>query len=387
MPIANGFLLPTEIPDEKFFDLSVGLCRSCAMVQLTNVLNRDQLFHDSYAFFSSTSEGMKRHFKEMAASLTARYLENSEPLVVEIGSNDGIFLSNFIGTNVRVLGVEPSANVAAVAVSKGVRTVSKFFDEQLASKVVNEDGKADLIVGANVLCHIPYLNSVFAGVRTLLKTQGALVFEDPYVGDIIKKTSYDQIYDEHAFYFSILAVSAVCSRHDLEVFDVEPQTVHGGSMRYHIGIRGARPVSIAVSALMEQERSAGLDRLETFETFRKNVENSRTELLSILQKLKAEGARISGYGATSKSTTVLNYCGIGTNYIEFICDTTPGKQGRLTPGSHIPVVPYGAFAEKYPEYAVLFAWNHSNEILAKEVNFKNAGGRFITYVPAVGILK
>ncbi len=386
MPIANGFLKPEQIPDEFFFELKVGFCPESKMVQLTELVDEKKMFHENYAFFSSTSTRMAEHFKAFAESVKARYLDPKDPFVVEIGSNDGIMLQNFAKAGIRHLGIEPSANVAEVARSKGVNTVSKFFDEKVAREIVSEYGNADAFMAANVMCHIPYINSVMAGIKILLKPKGVLAFEDPYLGDIIQKTSYDQIYDEHAFYYSVGSISYLVERHGLEVIDVEPQHTHGGSMRYIISHKGAHKVSPAVEAQRRKEDALGLHKMETYAAFKKNVERSRDQLMAVLRDLKQQGKRVVGYGATSKSTTVTMYCGITPDLVEFISDTTPIKQGKLSPGAHIPVKPYQDFVAAKPSHTLLFAWNHGEEIMAKEQAYKAAGGKFIVYVPEVKVL-
>jgi methylation protein EvaC len=223
-------------------------------------------------------------------------------------------------------------------------------------------------------------------MKSLLKPDGFVIFEDPYLGDIIEKTSYDQIYDEHAFYFSVASINYLFNQHGLEVVDIKPQNVHGGSMRYIIAHKGARDVSAAVTTQQEKEESLGLRRRETFEQFRRNVERSRDELMKLLHDLRQKNKRVVGYGATSKSTTVINYCGITPDLVEFISDTTPIKQNKLSPGKHIPVRPYQEFQAQYPDYALLFAWNHAEEIMAKEQGFQEAGGQWIVYVPEVRIV-
>ena len=386
MPIANGFLTKEQIPGEYFFELKVGYCAESQMVQLTELVDREKMFHENYAFFSSTSQRMAQHFKAFAEGVRQEYLaQSSDPFVVEIGSNDGIMLQNFAGWGVRHLGIEPSANVAQVARDKGIKTVSEFFDEALAKRIVAENGQADAFMGANVMCHIPYMGSVVGGIKLLLKPKGVLVFEDPYLGDIIQKTSYDQIYDEHAFYFSVSSVRYLMARHDLELIDVKPQGVHGGSMRYIISHQGSYPVSENVVRQAKLEEELGLHRRETFDQFRKNCEKSRDDLMTLLRDLKQQGKRVAAYGATSKSTTVTSYCGITPDLVSYISDTTPIKQGKLSPGAHIPVVPYEQFKANPPDYALLFAWNHSEEIMAKEQAFRAAGGKFILYVPNVHI--
>jgi len=386
MPIANGFLLPEQFASEYFFELKVAHCPACSMVQLTEHVDREKMFHENYAFFSSTSKRMADHFRLLAGEVQSRHLTSKDPFVVEIGSNDGITLQHFARAGIRHLGIEPSANVAEVARGKGVQSICRFFDEALAREIVAEHGQADAFLGANVMCHIPYLHSVAEGIRLLLKPGGVLVYEDPYLGDIVEKTSYDQIYDEHAFYFSVASVSHLFGEHGMEVVDVAAQHVHGGSMRYVIAHKGSRPVSPAVERQRAKEKALGLHRASTYAQVSRNIERSRDELMKLLRELKHQGKRVVGYGATSKSTTVTNYCGITPDLVEFISDTTPIKQGKFSPGVHIPVKPYAEFVSRYPDYALLFAWNHGEEIMAKEGAFVAAGGKWISYVPKVAVL-
>ncbi len=386
MPIANGFLSAGQFAAEPFGELAVGFCEPCGMVQLTELVEREKMFHENYAFFSSTSARMAAHFGHFAESVRAGFLQQDNPLVVEIGSNDGIMLQHFAKAGIRHLGIEPSANVAAVARGKGVQTICEFFDEALAGRIVAAHGKADAFLGANVMCHLPYLHSVAAGIRLLLKPRGVLVFEDPYLGDIVEKTSYDQIYDEHAFYFSVLALDKLFAAHAMEIVDVAPQDVHGGSMRYTVAHHGAHPVSPAVEAQRRKEAALALADPRTFDRFRANVEKSRDALVALLRQLKSAGKRVVGYGATSKSTTVTNFCSITPDLVEFISDTTPIKQGKFSPGTHIPVRGHGEFAVRHPDYALLFAWNHAGEIMAKEAEFSKSGGKWIVYVPRVEVL-
>jgi methylation protein EvaC len=387
MPIANGFLTADQFASEYFFELQVGFCSSCKMVQLTEQVDREKMFHDEYAFFSSTSSRMAQHFKEFAGFVSSQYLQSPDSFVVEIGSNDGIMLQNFSQAGIRHLGIEPSANVAQVAIEKGIQTVCRFFDEQLAREIVSQHGQADAFLGANVMCHLPYLHSVAEGIRILLKPKGVLVFEDPYLGDIIEKTSYDQIYDEHAFYFSVASLSHLFEQHELEIVDVIPQNVHGGSMRYVVAHRHAHKCSASVAIQRTREESLGLHRADTYDRLRSRIEGSRDDLMSSLRDLKRQGKRVAGYGATSKSTTVTNYCGITPDLVEFISDTTPIKQGKFSPGAHIPVRPYEEFANNHPDAALLFAWNHGEEIMEKEREFQRAGGKWLVYVPEVKVIE
>ncbi len=386
MPIANGFLVPEMFNKEFFYPLKVGFCDKCTMVQLIEQPDRDMMFHDNYAYFSSTSARMMTHFRSFAESVMGM-LGMEDPFVVELGSNDGIMLQNFSAAGIRHLGVEPSANVAQSAREKGIETTCCFFDQELAEKILKERGSANAIIAANLMCHVPYLHSIVEGVRRLLSPGGVMIFEDPYLGDIIDKTSYDQIYDEHVFFFSVSSIQYLFNMHGMEIIDVIPQDVHGGSMRYVISHKGNREVSPRVAILIKKEQSRGLNKRESFECFRRKVELSREKLLALLHKVRKEGKRVVGYGATSKSTTVNVYCGITPDLVEFISDTTPIKQSKYSPGAHIPVRPYGDFKARYPDYALLFAWNHASEIMAKERLFRKAGGKWIVYVPEVKVLE
>lgn len=380
MPIANGFLTPDQYDDEYFFELAPAACDSCTMVQIVDQPEPQRMFHENYAFFSSTSNYMKVHFKGFADSIRERYL-GDDPFVVELGSNDGIMLRNFAEKGIRHLGVEPSSNVAAVAIENGVKSISEFFGDDLAHRIKDEYGPADAILAANVMCHIPDLNGVAKGVATLLKPGGVLVFEDPYLGDMLQKTSYDQIYDEHVFIFSATSVAKAFAPHGLELIACDAQITHGGSMRYTLAAKGSRPVEASVAETLARETQLGVGQAETYDRFRANCESSRDRLVGILEDLKAKGERVVGYGATSKSTTVINYCGLTPDHIEFISDTTPVKQGKYSPGAHIPIKPYADFVADYPAYALLFAWNHMKEIMTKEDAFRDAGGQWINYVP------
>ena len=387
MPIANGFLRPGETEKEHFFELAPAFCEACGMFQLLEQPHPEKMFHEQYAFYSSTSRHMQVHFEAFAHAVMNTVLaERENPFVVELGSNDGIMLRHFKARGVRHLGVEPSANVAEVARAQGISTISAFFDRKFAGKIAAEQGNADAILAANVMCHIPDLPGVAAGVQRLLKPDGVFIFEDPYLGDMIAKTSYDQIYDEHVFIFSASSVRRAFAPFGLELVDVMPQITHGGTMRYTLAPKGSRQVSEKVNEQLAKEAALGLDRAETYLRFKASCENSRAALMQTLERLRGQDKRVVGYGATSKSTTVINYCGITPAHVEFISDTTPIKQGRLSPGAHIPVKAYGEFAKRYPDYALLFAWNHAAEIREKEAGFVAAGGRWIIYVPEVAIV-
>ncbi len=386
MPIANGFLTPDRFGDEMFFELAPAFCEACGTFQIIEQPTPDAMFHESYAFFTRTSKRMVAHFADYAAWVRKTHLRDElDPFVVEIGSNDGAMLEFFAKAGTRHLGIEPSANVAEEARRHGVQSLVAFFSGATGRAVRAEHGPASAVLAANVMCHIPDLHSVAEGVDALLAPDGVFVFEDPYLGAMVEKTSYDQIYDEHVFIFSLKSVRAAFAPHGFEVIDVMDMDTHGGSMRYVLAREGVRPVSDSVELLARREQALGLDRIETFKRFRMNCERSRENLVALLVRLRKEGRRVTGYGATSKSTTILNYCKIGPDLIEFISDTTPIKQHKFSPGMHIPIQPYEAFKVSYPDYAVLFAWNHRHEIMGNEQGFSAAGGKWIHFVPDVSV--
>ena len=386
MPIANAFATKEQIKNEYTFPMKVGFCGNCNMVQLVEQPDREKMFHENYAFFSSTSNYMKEHFKLFTNSVSELQDLNENSFVVEVGCNDGILLENFIIENIPCLGVEPSENVAQVAMEKGIEVIMKFFDRPLAEHILQSHQKADAILSANVMCHIPYIHSIYDGVKTLLKEDGVFIFEDPYLGEIIEKTSFDQIYDEHVFLFSALSVNYLANMHDLELVNVEPQITHGGSMRYTIAHKGIKTVSQNVIKLIDQEKKLGLDKKQSYLSFTDNVNKIKNDLINLLTKLKNDGKKIVAYGATSKSTTVTNYFGITPDLIECIYDTTPIKQNKLSPGAHIPVLPYDQFRQSNPDYVLLFAWNHATEIMKKESDYMGNDRHWITYIPNVKVI-
>ena len=386
MPIANAFATKEQIKNEYTFPMKVGFCGNCNMVQLFEQPDREKMFHENYAFFSSTSNYMKGHFKLFTNSVSELQDLNKNSFVVEVGCNDGILLENFIIENIPCLGVEPSENVAQVAMEKGIEVITQFFDRPLAEHILQSHQKADAILSANVMCHIPYIHSIYDGVKTLLKEDGVFIFEDPYLGEIIEKTSFDQIYDEHVFLFSALSVNYLANMHDLELVNVEPQITHGGSMRYTIAHKGVKTVSQNVINLIKKEKKIGLDKKQSYLGFTDNVNKIKNDLINLLTKLKNDGKKVVAYGATSKSTTVTNYFGITPDLVECIYDTTPIKQNKLSPGAHIPVLPYDQFRESDPDYVLLFAWNHATEIMKKESDYMGNNRHWITYIPNVKVI-
>ena len=387
MPIANGFLAIEDFKNEYFFEMEVAFCPDCKMFQLVNIPDRELMFNDHYAFYSGTSKLMGVHFKEFADHLLDGYLRDKKnPFVVEIGSNDGIMLQHFAQKGIRHLGIEPSENVAQVAIGKGINTIVEFFDKNLAERIVTQNGQADAFIAANVMCHIPYIKSIVEGIAVLVKPDGIVMFEEPYLGNVIEKTTYDQIYDEHTFLYSVHSVEYLFGLYNMEIIDVEPQETHGGSMRYVIGHKGMKTVSDNVHIQKALERKMGLDSPDIYQKFKRDCENSRSELIKILREVRSRGEKIVGYAATSKSTTIINYCKITTDDLEYICDTTPIKHNKYSPGAHIPIKPHEEFEKSYPDYALLFGYNHSREIMEKEHDFTNNGGKWIVYVPKIEII-
>ena len=385
-PIANAFVEPSQVKNEYFYELKPAFCQECGTFQIMEQPSPELMFHDQYAFFTRTSRRMVQHFNEYANWVKTHYLTETDPFVVEIGCNDGAMLENFSKSTIRHLGIEPSANTAAEASKYGVDTINTFFNEATANQVVNKYGQADVVLAANVICHIPDLHSIAESLNILLKDNGVFIFEEPYLGNMIENTSYDQLYDEHVYIFSLKSVSSWFESFNMEIIDALPQDTHGGSMRYVIARSGTRSISSRIFELSRRESELKLDNINTFLEFSVACERSRHDLVTLVRGLRNKGKRIVGYGATSKSTTVLNYCGLGPDDIEFISDTTPIKQGKLTPGSHIPVRPYPEFQANYPDYTVLFAWNHKEEIFRKEGIYRSAGGKWITFIPSVSVI-
>ncbi len=382
MPIANGFINKPD-QEEFFYNMEVYFCPSCFMVQLGETVSPEMMFNQDYHFISSTSNFMIRHFKDMAKQIIKDLSEKKSPFVVELGCNDGVMLKYIAFEGISHLGIEPSGNVAQLARKEGVEVSEEFFNARTAKNIKESKGQADIISGANVMCHIEDINSVFEGINILLKEDGVFFFEDPYLLDIAKKNSFDQMYDEHVYYFSGLSISELAKRHNLCLVDMAAQDVHGGSMRYYIKRKGN--LSDKAKKFIDEERKIKLDKTEGYQDFKERVNKICSDLKNTLLNIKKTNNKIIGYGATSKSTTLLNYADIGTDIIDYISDTTPTKINKFSPGMHIPIKPYSQFAEDKPPYALLLAWNHKKEIFAKEDKYRKEGGKFITYFPRVKV--
>lgn len=385
MPRSNRFISPDEIASEHWFRLATGLCPACKMVQVLEAPPGDEIFTADYSYLTSGTTAMRGHLKGVAQSLKLELRGRPDPFVVELGCNDGAMLHTIAEAGIRHLGVEPTQVHADYAASRGVSTLTEFFNAELATRIRDTSGPADIIFAANTICEIQDIRQVFDGAAILLGPEGMLIFEDPYLGDLVEKNAFDQICDEHVFYFSVHSVSELAQRCGLEVIDVEHLPVGGGELRYRLARRGCYQTKPSVQYHLAREARAGLSQLETFVAFAERVHSIARQLTDVLSECRARGQRVVGYGATMKSATVTNFCHITTELVEFVCDTTPAKQGLLTPGAHLPVRPPEAFADPYPDVALMFAWNHEAEIRAKEQAFTNSGGRWLRYVPEVAL--
>lgn len=383
MPIANSFR--KEGDEDSFrYKLTTSFCEFCKLFQINENPKVEQMFHDAYPFFTSTSKSMVSHFSKFFEKFMPSPVGDS--FIVEIGSNDGSLLAQAKNMGFRHLGIDPSGNVVERAKSHGINAICAFFSEKLASEIVSDHGKATRIYAANVICHIPDLHDLARGVRELLAPEGLFVFEEPYLGSMLEKISYDQIYDEHIYIFSGLSVQAVFAEYGLQLVDLEKQGTHGGSMRYVIAHESTTTPSKEMLGILKREKEQGLNTTETYLEFANECEKRKSQLRELLIGLTEDGNRIAGYGATSKSTTILNYCHIGNEIIEYFCDTTPEKQGKLTPGSRIPVISREAAQDKLPDYFILFAWNHAEEIMRLESERMPSSVAWINIIPKIEIV-
>ena len=381
-PIANGFLNKNQIKDEFFYNLRVGFDEKTKLVTQMEYIDLPLMFNENYAYRGSMSKTMVNHFKVLSNYIKEILIKPlyPKPKILEIGSNDGVFIKNFDPEN--IIAVEPCSNFAKETENLGYTTYPEFWTVELANKIKEKYGKQDIIFSANCMCHIPDLNETFKAINLALSDDGIFIFEDPSLAEMINNNSYDQIYDEHPHIFSVIALDNLLQRNGLQIVKVENLSVHGGSNRIYAKKIGAK-VDKSVEDNKSYERILGLDKYETYKTFAKKVKQSKKDLIKILKQCKAEGKKVVSYGATSKSTTIFNYCNIGPDLISYITDTTPEKQGKLSPGVHIPILsPKQGFNETV-DFAYLGAWNFITEIKDKEQEFITRGGKFITHVPSV----
>ncbi len=377
-PIANDFCKEDEYQNKFFYDLKVVFDEDTNLVSLKDFVKPELMFNENYAYNTSMSTPMVNHFREIAQILDEEFKPNT---ILEIGSNDGPFISNF-PTETSYC-VEPCDNFAKITGDMGYRTRTEFWSTELSEKVKSECGNIDLIYSANCICHIQDLDDCFSAVANLLSDDGVFVFEDPSLLRMLERGSYDQIYDEHAHVFSVIALDNILRRNGMKVFRVDNLSVHGGSNRIYATHIDNGEVEDSVKNNINEEMVFGVDEFETYQIFAERIEKSKKDLVELLNKLKNEGKKVISIGATSKSTTVFNYCGIGSDLIECITDTTPDKQGTLAPGSYIPVVDRDTVDLNEYDYAFLGAWNFKDLIANKERDFVENGGKFITHVPEI----
>jgi SAM-dependent methyltransferase len=385
-PLANNLLRPEDLakPEPKF-PLRLAACQSCWLLQITDLVPPVQLFSE-YLYFSSFSDLMLRHAQQAAQRYISEFTPGKDSLVVEIASNDGYFLKNFKAANVPCLGIEPAKNIAKVAQEQGIETLVEFFGEALAKQLAARGRQADLVLGNNVFAHAPDTNDFVAGLRSLLKPAGRVVLEFPYAAEFIEKSEFDTIYHEHVFYFSLTALMPLFHRHGLEIFHVERLPIHGGSLRLFAGRKGKTNVRPSVTDLMKEETAKGMNAPAFYEGFTSQVLEIKRSLCALLADLKRQGKSIAAYGASAKGSTLLNYFGLGRETLDFVADRSTYKQGRLTPGLHLTIVPPDELAKRRPDYTLLLTWNFADEILAQQQAYRDGGGKFIIPIPKITVV-
>jgi len=387
-PPSNAYLESQDLNRmEAFFPLHAYVCAECFLVQLEQFQNPSEIFSD-YAYFSSFSESWLSHCRAYVELVVDRFGLTLASQVVEIASNDGYLLQYFKERGIPVLGIEPAANVAKVAQEKGIPSVVTFFGARTAQDLAAQGIKADLLLGNNVLAHVPALNDFVAGLKVLLKPSGVVTMEFPHLLRLIGENQFDTIYHEHFSYFSCLSATRVFEHNALAIFDVEEIPTHGGSLRIYARHAEDRtkPVSANVNALVNQERRAGLDRLDAYSAFSQRVKETKRSLLEFLIGIKRTGKTVVGYGAAAKGNTLLNYCGIRTDFLDFVADRSPHKQGRFLPGTHIPIVHPDRIRETRPDYVLILPWNIKTEVMQQTAFIRDWGGQFVVPIPNVTVI-
>jgi len=387
-PLCESFLTAEQLDGmEPFYPLHVWVCRKCFLVQLSEYVKPEEIFTE-YAYFSSYSAAWLEHARDYVSMISERLALGSKSLVVELASNDGYLLQYFVQRGIPCLGIEPAANVAAAARERGVPTQVAFFHEQTARTMRNDGTTADLVLGNNVLAQVPDLNAFLAGLPIILKPEGTITFEFPHLMRLFDENQFDTIYHEHFSYFSLISIETIFAHHGLTVFDVEELWTHGGSLRIYArhAADQTRPVTERLKALRAREVEAGYERIETYTRFEERVRETKRKLLELLIDAKRAGKRIVGYGAPGKGNTLLNYCGVRGDFIDFTVDRNPYKHGRFLPGTHIPIFPPAKLDEVKPDYIFILPWNLKNEIMTQLAHARSWGAKFIVPIPEATIL-
>jgi SAM-dependent methyltransferase len=384
-PLANRFLTREQLEEiEPSFPLDVYFCHTCGLVQLVDVVPAEVLFHD-YPYLTGVSSPMRSHFAALAEDVAQEYHVGPGSLVVDIGSNDGTLLSGFRRFGPKILGIEPAANVAATANAAGIPTINQFFGPALAEEIARSRGPAQVVLATNVFAHVHDLDHFLQSVSAMLSAEGVLLIEVPYLVDMLNNTEFDTIYHEHLSYFAVRPMVALFTRFGMGIVGLKRLRVHGGSIRIVVQ-KSRAPQAPVVARILNEELERGLGSIRTYRDFAERVRVIEEELVDLLRNLKARGKLTVGYGAPAKGNTMLNFCKIGPDLLEYLVDATPAKQGRFSPGMHIPVLPETRFQADRPDYALLLAWNYTDEILKKERAYRERGGRFITPIPRPAIL-
>jgi hypothetical protein len=387
-PLSNSYVTAEQLnAKEAFYPLHAYVCPKCFLVQLEDFESPDAIFND-YAYFSSYSDTWLTHARQYTEKMRERFAITNKKLVVEIASNDGYLLQYFNEKGIPVLGVEPAANVAQVAIEKGIPTAIDFFGRNLAQKLVDDGVKADLLLGNNVLAHVPDINDFVAGMKILLQKDGIITMEFPHLLKLMEERQFDTIYHEHFSYFSFGTVENIFGAHGLKMFDVEELPTHGGSLRVyacHSDFYG-HAVTDRVARMKEKEAAFGLKEVATYRAFAEKAKSLKLELIATLIDLKRQGKTIVGYGAPAKGNTLLNYCGIRTDFLEYTVDRSPHKQGKFLPGTHIPIFNPDEIRKTQPEYVLILPWNLKDEIMGQLEYIRQWGGKFIVAIPTVEVL-
>ena len=387
-PLANSYLQASQLDQqEQLYPLHVYVCRSCFLVQLVPVNKPEDIFSD-YAYFSSFSESWLKHAKSYVESVIDRFHLTEGSFVLEIASNDGYLLQYFVARNIPVLGIEPAKNVADTAISRGISTLVRFFSQDVARELMSEGKFPNLVIGNNVLAHVPELNDFVKALKMILREGGVITLEFPHLLRLIAENQFDTIYHEHVFYFSLIAIQTLIERHGLTVFDVEELPTHGGSLRIYATHRGdsRHPVKERVTNLLAKENTAGLSNLKQYVSFSEKVMQAKRRLLDFLLIAKREGKTVVGYGAPAKGNTLLNYCGIGADFLDYTVDRSPHKQGMFLPGTHIPIYHPDRIRETKPNYVLILPWNLQDEITAQMDYIRRWGGRFVVPIPETTVI-